>query len=61
MNTITILASLGIAFGAWSLEAILLLILETPKCKSSIKKIKNSIRHWWWKNFNWKEDWVDQD
>lgn len=61
MTTITILASLGVVFGALSLEAILLFVLETPKGKSIVKRIKHGFRHWWWKNFNWKDDFVEKD
>lgn len=59
INTITIqvLACMGILFGTLCLESIVLLALETPVVKSIIKKI----RHWAWRNFNHKKDFVDKD
>ena len=65
MTVISILAMTGVLLGALSLEALLLLLLSIPKVdswvKSTKKKIKNKFRHWWWKNFDWKTDFVEKD
>ena len=59
MTTLTLLMTTGIILGVLSLEAILLFVLEIPKVKAITTRIKTGIRYWWWKHFNWKDDFVD--
>ena len=56
MEAITIMAISGVCLGALCLEAILLIVLETPWAKSKIWKAKRAIRHFMWKAFDWKND-----
>ena len=55
-----ILANLGVILGVLNLEAILLLILETPTAKKLVRKIKNKVRHFFWKLFDFKNDFVEK-
>ncbi len=57
---IEILAGTGIILGALTLEAILLIALETSTAKKIVRKIKNSIRHFFWKYFDYKNDFVEK-
>lgn len=57
---INVLANIGIVLGALTLEVIFLLLLETPTGKRISKKIKNKIRHFFWKYFDFKNDFVEK-
>ena len=60
MNMVILLAMIGVGLGALSLEAILLILLETPKGKKFGKTIKNKIRHFFWKYFDWENDFIEK-
>ena len=64
ISTVSILAQLGVVLGALTLEAILLIILEIPKVSQFVKKTKrklvNKIRHFFWKCFDFKNDFVEK-
>lgn len=51
-----VLAEIGVILSVLNLEALLLIITETPMYKRMKKRIKHSLKHWWWKNFNWTSD-----
>lgn len=57
---ISVLAELGIILGALTLEVIFLMILEIPGVKKFNKKIKNKVRHFFWKSFDFKNDFVEK-
>lgn len=65
MNAITILTMFGILFGFLSLETLILILVNIPKVAKLIKtikrKIKNEIRFWFWKNFDYKNNFVEKD
>lgn len=65
MNAITILTMFGILFGFLSLETLILILVNIPKVAKLIKtikrKIKNEIRFWFWKNFDYKLNFVEKD
>lgn len=65
MNAITILTMFGILFGFLSLETLILILVNIPKVAKLIKtikrKIKTKIRFWFWKNFDYKNNFVEKD
>ena len=60
MTSIIVLSQLGIILGALTLEIILLIALDIPEVRRFTKSIKNRIRHWLWKNFDWENDFVEK-
>lgn len=65
MNAITILTMFGVLFGFLSLEILILILVNIPKVAKLIKtikrKIKNEIRFLFWKNFDYKNNFVEKD
>ena len=55
----------GILFGFLSLETLILILVNIPKVAKLIKtikrKIKTKIRFWFWKNFDYKNNFVEKD
>lgn len=57
---IELLAYIGFILSVLSLEIIIIFITEIDAVKRFNKKIKNKIRHFFWKMFDTKHDFIEK-
>lgn len=51
----------GASLAILNLEAMACVAIDLPPIRGWLRKRKEAIRHWWWMNFNWRDDYVSKD